>query len=47
MTEAGTVCSLITAENAGHSCDWPVSNPNFLPTLEKILQFLKSQHLVE
>ena len=41
MKEAGNICELITVKDAGHSCDWPVSNPNFLPTLTNMTQFLK------
>jgi acetyl esterase len=32
MKEAGNICELIPVKDADHSCDWPVSNPNFLPT---------------
>lgn len=47
MKEAGNVCELIPVKNAGHSCDWPVSNPNFLPTLKRMTEFLKEQHIMK
>lgn len=46
MTEAGNTCELILVEGADHSCDWPVSNPNFLPTLQRMTDFLKEQKLI-
>jgi len=46
MTEAGNVCKLIPVKDADHSCDWPVSNPNFLPTLQRMTDFLKEQKLI-
>jgi hypothetical protein len=30
-----------------HSCDWPVSNPNFLPTLQRMTDFLFEQKLIK
>ncbi len=47
MKEAGNVCELIAVKDAGHSCDWPVSNPNFLPTLQRMTAFLKAQKLIK
>jgi dipeptidyl aminopeptidase/acylaminoacyl peptidase len=47
MREAGNACELIAVKDAGHSCDWPVSNPHFLPTLERMTEFLKEQKLIE
>jgi len=46
MKDAGNTCELITVKDADHSCDWPVSNPNFLPTLTRMTAFLKEQHLI-
>jgi acetyl esterase len=40
MKKAGNDVQLITVKDAEHSCDWPVSNPNFLPTLTEMTQFL-------
>ncbi len=47
MKEAGNVCELIAVKDAGHSCDWPVSNPNFLPTLQRMTYFLKEQNIIK
>ena len=41
MKDAGNECELITVQNAGHSCDWPVTNPNFLPTIKRMAEFLR------
>ena len=46
MKEAGNVCELIPVKDADHSCDWPVSNPNFLPTLQRMTDFLKEQNMM-
>lgn len=46
MKDSGNSCMLITIENAGHSCDWPVSNPNFLPTMNQMWNFLVKQKIV-
>lgn len=46
MKDAGNVCELITVKDADHSCDWPVSNPNFLPTLQRMTEFLKEQKFI-
>lgn len=46
MKKAGNVCELITVKDANHSCDWPVSNPNFLPTLQRMTDFLKEQNML-
>lgn len=46
MKDSGNSCMLITVENAGHSCDWPVSNPNFLPTMNQMWNFLVKQKIV-
>jgi len=32
---------IFPVKNADHSCDWPVCNPNFLPTLQRMTDFLK------
>lgn len=47
MKEAGNVCELIPVKDADHSCDWPVNNPNFLPTLTKMTEFLKEQGMMK
>jgi len=47
MKEAGNVCELIAVKDADHSCDWPVSNPNFLPTLTRMTGFLKEQKVID
>jgi len=41
MRENGNHCELIEVKYAGHSCDWPVTNPNFLPTVTRMAAFLK------
>ena len=46
MIDSGNICELISVQNADHSCDWPVTNPNFLPTLNRMTEFLKRQHLI-
>jgi len=46
MKKAGNVCELITVKDAGHSCDWPVTNPNFLPTLTRMADFLRKHDLM-
>lgn len=46
MKADGNICELIPVKDADHSCDWPVSNPNFLPTLTKMTEFLKKQHFI-
>jgi acetyl esterase/lipase/lysophospholipase L1-like esterase len=46
MEKNGNVCQLIAVEGAGHSCDWPVSNPNFLPTMVQMTQFLAQQGII-
>ena len=47
MKEAGNTCELIRVKDADHSCDWPVSNPNFLPTLQRMTDFLSEQKLIK
>jgi predicted esterase len=47
MKTAGNVCELIPVKNAGHSCDWPVANPNFLPTIRRMLEFLREQEIID
>jgi len=46
MKAAGNICELVAVKDADHSCDWPVSNPNFLPTLTKMTAFLKEQYFI-
>ena len=43
MKDSGNTCELIAVKDADHSCDWPVSNPNFLPTMTRMTQFLHEQ----
>jgi len=47
MKQAGNICELIPVKDADHSCDWPVSNPNFLPTLQRMTDFLKVQKFIK
>lgn len=47
MKQAGNTCVLIPVKDADHSCDWPVSNPNFLPTLTRMTKFLKEQNMMK
>ena len=47
MKEAGNSCELIIVKDADHSCDWPVNNPNFLPNLQRMTNFLKEQKLIK
>ena len=47
MTAAGNKCQLIAVKDAGHSCDWPVSNPSFLPTITEMTLFLKRHGFIE
>ena len=47
MNELGNECELITVKDADHSCDWPVSNPNFLPTFTRMTQFLVEHHFIK
>ena len=47
MNEAGNVCELIPVKDADHSCDWPVSNPNFLPDMQMITEFLKENGMMK
>jgi hypothetical protein len=46
MIETGNICELITVKDSDHSCDWPVSNTYFLPTLTRMTEFLKEQKLI-
>ena len=46
MHEAGNVCELIPVKGADHSCDWPVTNPNFLPTLQRMTDFLREHNFI-
>ena len=46
MIESGNTCELIVVKDADHSCDWPVSNPNFLPTLTRMEHFLQEQKFI-
>ncbi|MEB0249625.1 alpha/beta hydrolase [Mucilaginibacter sp. 10I4] len=40
MKDVNNACELITVKDADHSCDWPVSNPDFLPTLTRMVGFM-------
>jgi hypothetical protein len=46
MTDAGNVCELISIPDAGHSCDWPVTNPVFPPTMARMVDFLRENKLM-
>ena len=46
MIKDGNTCELIPVKDADHSCDWPVTNPNFLPTLTRMTQFLQEQNFI-
>jgi acetyl esterase len=46
MKDAGNTCELIPVKDADHSCDWPVSNPNFLPVLTRMTQFLIENKII-
>jgi xylan 1,4-beta-xylosidase len=46
MKESGNTCELIPVKDADHSCDWPVTNPNFLPTLTRMTRFLQEQKFI-
>jgi hypothetical protein len=46
MEGKGNICELITVKDADHSCDRPVTNPNFLPTLTRMLEFLKENKII-
>ncbi|MFZ4455865.1 MAG: alpha/beta hydrolase [Bacteroidales bacterium] len=47
MEEIGNRCELITVKEADHSCDWPITNPNFLPTLTRMTEFLIEQGFIK
>ncbi|MDD2799243.1 MAG: alpha/beta hydrolase [Bacteroidales bacterium] len=47
MNELGNTCELITVKGADHSCDWPITNPNFLPTLTRMTQFLVEHKFID
>ncbi len=47
MNSLGNACELIPIEGAGHSCDWPVSNPHFRPTLQRMTDFLREQGMMD
>jgi len=47
MKQARNSCELISVKDADHSCDWPVSNPNFFPTLGRMTDFLKEQKMMK
>lgn len=47
MKDSGNICELIPVKDADHSCDWPVSNPNFLPTITRMTEFLKQQGFIK
>ena len=47
MMQAGNTCEFIPVEGARHSCDAPVSNPNFLPVLTEMTAFLKEQNFLK
>jgi acetyl esterase len=46
MKNFGNECELIPVIDADHSCDWPVSNPNFLPTITRMTEFLRKHGFI-
>ena len=46
MQSAGNVCELILVKDADHSCDWPATNLNFLPTLKRMTVFLQKSGFI-
>lgn len=46
MKQAGNICELISVKGADHSCDWPVSNLNFLPDMNRMYDFLKEEKII-
>jgi len=46
MKAVGNSCELIPVKDADHSCDWPVSNPNFLPNMHRMFYFLKIHKII-
>jgi acetyl esterase len=46
MKAAGNTCELVAVKDADHSCDYPVSNPDFLPTLTRMTKFLHDQNFI-
>lgn len=46
MQDAGNVCELITIPEAGHSCDWPATNPHFLPTMLRMRDFWRENGIL-
>jgi len=46
MKAAGNACELIPVQGAKHSCDWPATNRNFLPTLTRMAEFLRQRGLI-
>jgi len=46
MKAAGNVCELIPIPKAKHSCDWPTSNRNFLPTMKRMAEFFRERGIL-
>jgi len=46
MQAAGNACELITVTNAEHSCDWPATNANFLPSMTCMAVFLRAHEII-
>ena len=46
MKAVGNICELITINDADHGCDWPVANVNFLPTMARMAEFLRSNSVI-
>jgi acetyl esterase/lipase len=46
MKAAGNACEYITIPGAKHSCDWPASNRNFLPTMKRMAEFFREHGIV-
>jgi len=47
MKATGNTCELIPVKDANPSCDWPVSNLDFLPTQQRMAALLQEQKLIK
>lgn len=46
MKAAGNTCELIPVSGAKHSCDWPATNRNFLPTITRMAGFFREHGII-
>ena len=46
MKAAGNTCELIPIAGAKHSCDWPATNRNFLPTITRMTEFFREHGII-